>query len=103
MQTTYGFDSNIAPKETQTNFFYNGADALISYRVTGYEADGFTTRYTTFYYVGHRLADTYLAGSESVNTQSPGDPTTSGSISRNYNVNNELISVVDDYNHSKNR
>jgi YD repeat-containing protein len=103
VQTTYGFDSNIAPKETQTNFFYNGADALISYRVTGYEADGFTTRYTTFYYVGHRLADTYLAGSESVNTQSPGDPTTSGSISRNYNVNNELISVVDDNNHSKNR
>jgi YD repeat-containing protein len=103
VQTTYGFDSPIALKETQTNFIYDNTNVLISYRVAGYEADGTTTRYMTFYYVGHHAADSYMAGSETVNTQSEGDPTTSGSLTRTYNANNELVSIVDDKNHTKNR
>jgi LysM repeat protein len=103
VQSTYGSAASNALPETQTNFFYNGADVLISYRTTGFEANGVTVRYTSHYYVFHRLADSYLAAGESVNTQSPEDPTSNGSIQRNYNVNNELISVIDGYNHAKNR
>jgi hypothetical protein len=85
LQTTYGFDSPLALKETETDFSYDNTEVLIAYRVTGFEADGSTPRYRTFYYVDHHKADSYLAGNEVVNTQSENDPTVSGSLTRSYN------------------
>jgi hypothetical protein len=91
------------PSRAAPDFSYDNTEVLIGYRVTGFEADGSTPRYRTFYYVDHHKADSYLAGNEVVNTQSEDDPTVSGSLTRSYNVNNELVSVVDDKNHTKSR
>lgn len=103
LQRTYGSADPNDSRRTETSFNYDAADVLVSYRVTGYESDGTTKTYTSFYSNSYEKRDSYLLTGESAHTNQEVGPTLTGNLTRHYNANGELESVDDFRDPEKNR
>jgi YD repeat-containing protein len=88
-----------------TTFTFNGEGILLGYQVTGFNITNgqeSSQKYLSTYIQDYEKSDTYQAGSQGVSTTGNGT-TSSGAISRFYNVNHELVSETDSHNSARNR